>query len=202
MLTILYIFLMWERQFHSFNCLIWIHDNKLTARTAVGLYKPLGLAWNSSASYLYDGTVVSRGFYLGSDDVRRPVRQPVVDSDHEGVFEELREEEQGEQEDAGGGQVGTTGTPGDGGSLTQHLRQVVLIVTFHRLLWDQHTYEVKQRCSLMRNYTSCLFDWQTATTRREKPSKGPENGEKTKSKLQTTESLIYTSKQMLILVRS
>lgn len=49
------------------------------------------------------------------------MRQPVVDGDHEGVFEELRQEEQGEQDEPGRGQVGAAGAPGDGGSLTHHL---------------------------------------------------------------------------------
>jgi len=78
---------------------------------------------------------VSRRCDLGRDDVGRPVCQPVVDGDHEGVFEELREEEQAEQHDPGGGQVDATGAPGDGGPLTH--RHVVVIVALERFLWDR-----------------------------------------------------------------
>lgn len=77
---------------------------------------------------------MSRGVDLGLDDVRRPVRQPVVNGDHEGVFEELGQEEQCEQEEAGRGQVGATGAPGDGGALSHHLRQVVVVVALHGFL--------------------------------------------------------------------
>lgn len=84
--------------------------------------------------HLNYSAVPSRGFDLGLDDVRRPVCQPVVDGDHEGVFEELGQEEQREQEQPGGGQVGTAGVPGDGGALTHHLRQVVVVIALHRFL--------------------------------------------------------------------
>lgn len=88
----------------------------------------------SLASHLNDATVVSVCFYLCRDDVRRPVCQPVVDRNHESVFEELRQEEQGEQEHPGGGQVGSTGAPGDGGALTHYLGQVVFFIAFQRFL--------------------------------------------------------------------
>lgn len=97
-----------------------------------------------TASHLDDGTVPRCGFDLGGDDVRRPVCQPVVDGDHEGVFEELWQEEQGEQEEPGGGQVGATGAPGDGGTLTHYLRQVVVIVALQRFLWGQNRDELKR----------------------------------------------------------
>lgn len=86
-------------------------------------------------SYLNHRAVPSRGFGLGGDDVRRPVGQPVVDGDHEGVFEQLRQEQQGEQDEPGGGQVGAAGAPGDGGALAHHLGQVVVLFALHRLLW-------------------------------------------------------------------
>lgn len=76
--------------------------------------------------------------------MRRPVCQPVVDGDHEGVFEELWQEEQGEQEEPGGGQVGATGAPGDGGTLTHYLRQVVVIIALQRFLWGQNRDELKR----------------------------------------------------------
>lgn len=66
------------------------------------------------------------------------MEQPVVDGDHEGVFEELGQEEQGEQDDPGGGQVGAAGAPGDGGAVTHRLGHDVFIVTLLQgLLWDQ-----------------------------------------------------------------
>lgn len=74
---------------------------------------------------------MSCGVDLGLDDVRRPVCQPVVNGDHEGVFEELGQEEQCEQKEPGGGQVGATGAPGDSGTLPHHLRQVVVVVALH-----------------------------------------------------------------------
>lgn len=88
-------------------------------------------------SHLNHGTVASCGFYLGRDDVRRPVGQPVVDGDHERVFEELRQEEQREQQEPGRRQVGAAGVPGDGGPLTHHLRHVVVVVALDGLLWGQ-----------------------------------------------------------------
>lgn len=69
--------------------------------------------------------------------------QPVVDGDHEGMFEELRQEEQAEQEDAGGRQVGAAGAPGDGGALTHHLRHVVVIVALQGFLWRSRQRRVK-----------------------------------------------------------
>lgn len=81
-----------------------------------------------------DCAVPSRRLQLSGDDTRRPVRQPVVNGNHERVFEELRQEEQRQQQEAGGGQVGSTGAPGDGRTLTHDLRQVVVLVTFHGFL--------------------------------------------------------------------
>lgn len=97
-----------------------------------------------TVSHLNDGTVSSPGFNLGRDDVRRPVRQPIVDGDHEGVFEELWQEEQGEQEEPGGGQVGATGAPRDGGTLAHYMGQVVVFVTLYRFLWDQDRQELQR----------------------------------------------------------
>lgn len=64
------------------------------------------------------------------------MRQPVVDGDHEGVFEELGQQEHGEQEDPGGRQVGAAGVPGDGGAVSHDLRQVFAVLALHGFLWD------------------------------------------------------------------
>lgn len=89
-----------------------------------------------SASNLDQRAVPRRGVHPGGDDARRPVRQPVVDGDHECVFEQLRQQQQDEQEQPGGGQVGAAGAPGDGGALAHHLGQDV-VFALHRLLWDR-----------------------------------------------------------------
>lgn len=88
-------------------------------------------------SHLTHGTVASVGVYLGLYDMWGPVCQPVFDGHHKGVLEELWKEEQGEQEETSGGQVGATGTPGDGGSLAHHLWQVVIVITLRWFLWRQ-----------------------------------------------------------------
>ncbi|TNN59794.1 hypothetical protein EYF80_029979 [Liparis tanakae] len=90
---------------------------------------------SSPAAHLNDGSVVSRRRDLGRDDVGRPVCQPVVDGDHEGVLEELRQQQQAEQHHPGRRQVDATGAPGDGGPLT--LRHVVVIVALDGFLWDR-----------------------------------------------------------------
>lgn len=63
-----------------------------------------------------------------------PLGQPVVNGHQDHVLEQLGEDEQREEQDAGGGQVLGAGPPGDLGALVQHRRQVVLLLALGRLL--------------------------------------------------------------------
>lgn len=74
------------------------------------------------AHHLNDGTVPSCSLHLCCDNVGRPVCQPVVNGNHEGMLKELGQEQQAEQEESGRRQVCATGAPWDSGPLTHHLR--------------------------------------------------------------------------------
>lgn len=120
-----------------------LYGSKISQEKQKQRAKCLNQKLSGASSHLYDGTVVSWGVFLGCDDMWRPVGQPVVNGHHEGVFEELRQEEQAEQEEPCRGQVGAAGAPGDGSSLAHYLWQVVIIFTLHRFLWSWNRDEVQ-----------------------------------------------------------
>lgn len=82
--------------------------------------------------HLAEGAVPGHG--AQGQDAVGPLGQPVVDGHQNHVLEQLREDEQRQEQDAGRRQILGAGSPRDFGTLVQHRRQVVLLLTLGCLL--------------------------------------------------------------------
>lgn len=83
-------------------------------------------------SYLAEGAVPGSG--AEDQGTVSPLGQPIINGHQDHVLEQLREDKQGQEQNASRGQILSAGSPWDLGSLMQHRREVVIFLALGCLL--------------------------------------------------------------------